>query len=445
MPQKRTREATGAFELLLYLMLIVGLDAIPLVTFMAVFGQACVYLRLFSLPWSDPLEACIGVDVVLFKGDWQRIFYGAIEHGDSMHLYYNMTSFVWKGINIEKKVGSAQFAWILFLLTTVTGVLMVALYYLLGTYVDAIFYSRCSIGFSGVIFALKVLDNVLYPEQSRNLFGLHVTLPSGLIVWLELILVQVMAGNNCSFVGHLAGVLAGFIYIGMLTPIYNVTWLALVEAPRSVVERFCPRLTLVPCGAILLSAASLAANADYLPTAELKLQALDRLNWTSPAVIDEGQWHLLLVQMLRCSGPLHLAYTVATLLDLGYRLERKVGTARFLVDTAILAAVANAAYCVTTHYVLPNYDEIAGVSPAEMRHNCFAGPTATLFALKAFYGGDPWLRKYPLLFVSVPLPSIVGAILEIDLLYFALPDLWIVAHAVGFLVGLLMSFVLPEP
>ncbi|XP_037572523.1 rhomboid-related protein 4 [Dermacentor silvarum] len=224
MQQKRTREASGAFLLLFHALVSVGLDAIPPATFLITFSQVCVYLRLFSLPWSDVEDVCIGVDGVLFKGEWWRIFYGAIEHMDSMHLYYNMVSFVWKGMILEDIVGTVQFVWIIFQLTTLTGVLIVGLYYLLGIYADPIFYKHCGIGFSGVIFALKVLNNVKYPGQSRNILGVQVTLPSGFIVWFEPLLVQLITGNG-SFVGHFAGVLAGLVYVGLIRPIFDLLWL----------------------------------------------------------------------------------------------------------------------------------------------------------------------------------------------------------------------------
>ncbi|KAH7951603.1 hypothetical protein HPB52_010785 [Rhipicephalus sanguineus] len=442
--QQRVREVYGAFKLLLFALLRVGINAIPPATFLAVFVQACIYLRLFSLPWFNAEDACIGVSGVLFKGEWQRIFYGAIEHGDSLHLYYNMVSFIWKGINIEEKVGTVQFAWIIFLLTMLTGVLIVCLYYLLAICVDPIFYHHCGIGFSGVIFALKVLDNVVYPTQSRNVLGFPVTLPSGYIVWLELFLIQIMTGNNCGFVGHLGGVLAGFLYIGVITPIFNALWQVFIEAPKSAVRYLCPCLLPVPYGTILLSAASLATNSDFLSSSEMNLKAVGRSSWSS-CLIGDGQWRHLLAPVLQCSGRLHLAYTVATLLSLGYRLERKVGTVRFLVDAATLVIVTNVAYSLTTHNLLPQFDQIAGVSTAQMRHASFATPTAILLALKALYGGGRWLRKYPLLFLTVPMPSFVGAILEIGLLQFVLPDLSTVGHTVGFLAGLMMSYVLPQP
>ncbi|KAH7951196.1 rhomboid-related protein 4 [Rhipicephalus sanguineus] len=233
--QTRVQDVYGAVKLLFYALFRVGLGSIPPATFLTVIVQACVYLRLFSLPWSKPEEACVSVAGVLFKGEWPRIFYGAIEHGDSMHLCYNMVSFMWKGINLEEKMGTVPFFCVICLLTVLTGAFMVGLNYLLGTYVDAIFYERCIIGFSGVIFAIKLLDNVKYPAQTRNIFGVSVSLPSGYAVWLELLFVQLMAGNNCSFIGHLAGVLAGFVYLGVVRPIFDLMWLVLVETPRRAV------------------------------------------------------------------------------------------------------------------------------------------------------------------------------------------------------------------
>ncbi|XP_037279826.2 rhomboid-related protein 4 [Rhipicephalus microplus] len=178
-----------------------------------------MYLGLFSLPWFKPEEARISVTNALFTGEWPRIFYGVIKHGNSLHLYYNMVSFIWKGINLEEKMHTVPFFCVVCLFTALTGVFKVSLNYFLVTHVDAIFYKRCIFGFSGAIFEIKLLDNVKYPAQSRNIFGITVALPSGYAVWLGLLLVQLVAGNNCPFAGHLAGVLAGFVYLGVIRPI----------------------------------------------------------------------------------------------------------------------------------------------------------------------------------------------------------------------------------
>lgn len=36
----------------------------------------------------------------------QRLLLSALVHGDDRHLYYNMTSLLWKGINLEASMGT---------------------------------------------------------------------------------------------------------------------------------------------------------------------------------------------------------------------------------------------------------------------------------------------------------------------------------------------------
>jgi rhomboid domain-containing protein 1 len=36
----------------------------------------------------------------------QRLLLSALVHGDDRHLYYNMTSLLWKGINLEGSMGT---------------------------------------------------------------------------------------------------------------------------------------------------------------------------------------------------------------------------------------------------------------------------------------------------------------------------------------------------
>ncbi|GMT37493.1 hypothetical protein PFISCL1PPCAC_28790, partial [Pristionchus fissidentatus] len=61
----------------------------------------------------------------------------------------------------------------------------------------------------GVIFALKVLSSTYTPEDVWLMGWLPV--PSRYACWAELLLIQVLS-PNASFVGHLAGILAGLAY-----------------------------------------------------------------------------------------------------------------------------------------------------------------------------------------------------------------------------------------
>jgi rhomboid domain-containing protein 1 len=70
-------------------------------------------------------------------------------------------------------------------------------------------YKTCAIGFSGVIFALKVLTTSYWESGYRRYFGIRVS--GKYAVWVELIAIQLMVPNT-SFVGHLAGILVGVAY-----------------------------------------------------------------------------------------------------------------------------------------------------------------------------------------------------------------------------------------
>ena len=68
-----------------------------------------------------------------------------------------------------------------------------------------------SVGFSGVIFHLSVLQSDLIQNSTRSLFGL-INVPAAFYPWALLATLQVLM-PNLSFVGHLAGILVGTLQI----------------------------------------------------------------------------------------------------------------------------------------------------------------------------------------------------------------------------------------
>lgn len=411
MQRRQQRDAMGVMLLLNHVLFQVGLEAIPPVTLLIVVAQACTFLQLFGVPWRGISGACISVDAVIFKKQWLRIFYGAIEHGDSLHLYYNMVSFIWKGMLLEPVLGGAQFAYIIVLFTALCGIVLLGLNYLLGTFVDNAFYYQCAVGFSGVIFALKVLNNYYFPGRSRRFLGIDINLPAGQVVWLELVLIQLVT-PNASLVGHLAGILVGLAYVyGVITPISDLVWNLLGQQPARLTRaHYGPRrrvpagglLGAMPFGAILLSVALVVLQTDILPHHWMRMVNSQCL--ASSLVIDHHQWQLLVIPALHTSGPLHLAYTVLSLVGLGYYLEHRMGTLRFLGKLLALTVLTNVVFCLVTYYILPNYREVAGVRAFEMHYKCFLGLTATLLAMKGVYTAYYPAGSYLFLFFPVPVP-----------------------------------------
>lgn len=147
-----------ALALLAYhLLYVVGLPSLPLVTGLTVVFQTAIFARWLPVPWRSPWEVCLSARHILPHRQWRRLLLAQVEHADDWHLYNNMVSFLWKAIQLENEMGGARFAYVLVLLLLLTGVIEVALASLLSWASEKPRYTyECGIGFSGVIFALKV-------------------------------------------------------------------------------------------------------------------------------------------------------------------------------------------------------------------------------------------------------------------------------------------------
>ena len=87
---------------------------------------------------------------------------------------------------------------------------MVALAYVLHTFFDySNSFNSCAVGFSAVLFSLKYVWNQK-ADSNTHVFGISV--PTKYAAWAELVMISVVT-PNASFVGHLAGILAGMLYI----------------------------------------------------------------------------------------------------------------------------------------------------------------------------------------------------------------------------------------
>lgn len=184
--------------------------SIPPITLGAIVLQILIYLKILILPFA-PKEYCISGANILFKKKYLLLLTSALEHGDDMHLYYNMTSFILKGRYLEKKYGPINFALLLVSLIFLSSGFYVVTAYVLYLYFDQEYSQllECAVGFSGVLFALKVILTREKPSENYSTMGLN--LPAWAAAWAELVLISIMV-PNASFKGHLAGILAGLLY-----------------------------------------------------------------------------------------------------------------------------------------------------------------------------------------------------------------------------------------
>lgn len=184
----------------------VGLDNIPPVT-LAVLGLN-VYLFLF--PAAPLMKACVSVQQTCWLMDWRRLLLAPLHHADDWHLYFNMASFLWKGTKLERRLGGAWFLYLLAVLSLLTGLVYLVLEAGLTELTQDQSYSMaCAVGFSGVLFALKVLSNHYHPGGVTYVMGFPVS--NCYASWLELVLIHVTSPGT-SLIGHLAGILVGLLY-----------------------------------------------------------------------------------------------------------------------------------------------------------------------------------------------------------------------------------------
>ena len=162
--------------------------------------------------WPSIREACISVRGAWFDRQWKRVFLASFYHSSDFHLYYNMASFIWKAISLEKHFGSVYFLYMIAIFSVTTNLLYVAINYALAEVLDQWSYiNSCAVGFSGVLFALKVVTTHLHPAGMTRVMG-FIPVPMRIACWVELVLISVLF-PHVSFIGHLAGILVGFAFV----------------------------------------------------------------------------------------------------------------------------------------------------------------------------------------------------------------------------------------
>ncbi|GLJ19279.1 hypothetical protein SUGI_0346730 [Cryptomeria japonica] len=152
----------------------------PPVTATLIAANTLVYLRPGVLDDLLPSlsEVCLHPHLVIKNRDIKRLFFSAFYHVDDSHLAYNMLSLLWKGVQLERMMGSTEFA----------SAVVVLL---------------------AVLFALKVILSSDSPGYT-NVYGLIV--PARHAAWTELLLIQMFV-PGVSFLGHLSGIISGLLYL----------------------------------------------------------------------------------------------------------------------------------------------------------------------------------------------------------------------------------------
>ncbi|XP_070279437.1 rhomboid-related protein 4 [Myotis yumanensis] len=205
--QRRPRGLNAGLILLLSQIFHVGINNIPPVTL----ATLAVNIWFFLSPLKPVYSSCLSVEKCYQEKDWQRLLLSPFHHADDWHLYFNMVSMLWKGIHLERRLGSRWFAYVITTFSLLTGVVYLFLEFAFAECMGEPDFKRsCAVGFSGVLFALKVLHNHYFPGGFVNILGFPV--PHKFSCWAELVAIHLITPGT-SFAGHLAGILVGLMYI----------------------------------------------------------------------------------------------------------------------------------------------------------------------------------------------------------------------------------------
>lgn len=179
---------------------------VPLTTL--VFTAICVGTYVYQILLDPELDHfTMNPKRVLYKWEFYRIITSCFFHGNMMHIGMNMISFLAIGGSLEANCGSLWTGVTITLSIILTGVI----YLLIALIASLLDYDKLmkqhSLGFSGILFHLLVLESARNPNASQSIFGMT-RVSSKVYPWAMLILMQVLL-PNISFTGHLSGILCG--------------------------------------------------------------------------------------------------------------------------------------------------------------------------------------------------------------------------------------------
>ena len=129
-----------------------------------------------------------------------------------MHIGMNMMSTMAIGTSLENRVGTLTMG-----LTILWGILLTSTIYTMTSWLLYVIFGyekmmyQHSLGFSGVIFQLSVLEAGLSPNRTRSVFGVF-QVSSKMYPWALLVVLQFVM-PHISFLGHLSGILLGTLQL----------------------------------------------------------------------------------------------------------------------------------------------------------------------------------------------------------------------------------------
>ena len=159
-------------------------------------------LRSILMEFPSIYSGALNPHQVVVKKEWYRIVSSCLLHGGSLHLFSNMAELYIHGTCLELKIGTHYYTLLIVFLCIVSNFLEIASLYGMAHLHPCCRHlpqSHQSVGFSGVLFGLLILDNWTHSRSNTE-------------VWYHLVLASIIQ-PQASFLGHLTGIVAGYSFI----------------------------------------------------------------------------------------------------------------------------------------------------------------------------------------------------------------------------------------
>ncbi|KAI8466449.1 MAG: hypothetical protein J3K34DRAFT_524532 [Monoraphidium minutum] len=220
---------------------------LPVVTKSVSALLAGVYLSQLPVPgaWRG---VCLSPLLVVQRLQVWRLVTGHLLHAGLLHLALNLAAFMPLSAGLERAMGSVRYAHMLAVLVALQDVVHIGLAYAARALGFRRALRACAIGCSGAVFALIAVDCAASGPAPRRLFG-AAEVPGPLVPWALILLIQVLV-PGASFLGHVAGLLAGEAWAGGLLPGLSLSDAAVARAEaHPAYEAHLPRLGAPVAGA----------------------------------------------------------------------------------------------------------------------------------------------------------------------------------------------------
>lgn len=210
----RGRNGTDMYLIMLVMQLLGQIQRLerkpPITLFFMAFMAALFFFdrELWPGGLSGPFALC--PHAILWDGQWMRLIVSAFIHADQWHLYHNMSSLLWKGMQLEFKLGPEKYLKLLLFSLVGSHGLYLIISWALAEYTPYTgSYYGCAVGFSAILFSMKMVLNYNAPSMT-SIYGIR--LPTKYAAWLELVICHYLIPQS-SFLGHMCGVVTGYMYL----------------------------------------------------------------------------------------------------------------------------------------------------------------------------------------------------------------------------------------